>query len=341
MSGRPSQEPTEPATPRRLQRAQEEGRIAYSARVSATLHLLAVCVLFAVLVQGAALGLARFATRCFSLQASWESALGEAALVFWSVAWPFLALGFAVALASGLAQTGLRVNWSRLRPRPENLSWRRGLGRVFSRRAWADLAWGLPFLLLFLGLAPALVWWHRDEVLGLAGGPMATGLGAAGSLFGSLLWVQFGLVAAFGAVDVWLTLRRHRRELMMTRKEVADEHRREEGDPRLKSERRSVFERWIHQTPEQRVIQEAKVLIVNPEHVAVAVGVDEARSPVILARAQGAPVARYKELARRAGVPVVRDARLARALYRLSEEQEIPLELLEALAVVFVTLGIE
>jgi len=40
-------------------------------------------------------------------------------------------------------------------------------------------------------------------------------------------------------------------------------------------------------------------------------------------------------------VPVVRDARLARALYALQEEQEIPMELLEALAMVFVTLGIE
>jgi len=341
MTGRPGQEPTEPATPRRRQRAWEEGQVAYSQRVSATLRLLALCVLFAVLVQGAALGLAGFTVRCLSLQVPWELALAEAALVFWRTAWPFLALGFGVAMASGLAQTGLRVNWGRLRPRPENLSWRRGFERVFSRRAWADLAWGLPFLMLFLGLAPALAWWHREDVLGLARGPLPGGLADAGALFGRLLWVQFALVAIFGALDVWLTLRRHRRELMMTRKEVEDEHRKEEGDPRLKSERRSVFERWIHQTPERRIIQEAKVLIVNPEHVAVAVGVDEARAPVILARAQGAPVARYKELARRAGVPVIRDAHLARALYRLQEEQEIPLELLEALAVVFVTLGIE
>lgn len=341
MTGRPGQEPTEPATPRKRRRAREQGHVAYSARVSATLHLLALCVGLAALVQGAALGLAGFAARCLRLEVPWDTALVEALWVFFRITWPFLALGFAIALASGLAQTGLHLNWSRLRPRPENLSWRQGLGRVFSRRAWSRLAWGLPFLVLFLGLAPALLWWRRAEVLGLAGGGVTDRLADAGGLFGRLLWAQFALVAAFGLADVILTIRRHRRELMMTRKEVEDEFRREEGDPRLKSERRAIFERQLAATPERRIIQEAKVLIVNPEHVAVAVGVDETRSPVILARAHGAPVARYKELARRAGVPVVRDARLARALYALQEEQELPMELLEALAMVFVTLGIE
>ncbi|PKN26995.1 MAG: hypothetical protein CVU65_03885 [Deltaproteobacteria bacterium HGW-Deltaproteobacteria-22] len=341
MTDRPGQEPTEPATPKRQKQAWEQGQIAYSRKLSPTLHFLAVCVFLAVLLEGAALALARFAARCFSLQPAWDEAMAEAAMVFVRVTWPFLALGFSVALFSGLAQAGLRFNWLRLRPRLENLSWRRGLQKVFSVQAWVELAWSLPFLVVFFVLVPGLVWLHRDEVFALARGPLPGSLASAGELFGRLLWMQFGLILIFGALDLVLVIRRHRRQLMMTRKEVEDEYKKDEGDPRLKAERRSIFERMLQRSPEQRIIAEAKVLIVNPEHLAVAVGVDETRSPVILARGEGTGATRYKELARRAGVPIVRDARLARALYQLQEEQEIPLELLEALAVVFVTLGLD
>jgi len=341
MSERPGQEPTEPATPKRRKQAWEQGQIAYSRKLAPTLHFLAMCVFFAVLVEASALALARFAARCFSLRVAWDQALFEAAAVFWGVTWPFLALGFVVALLAGFSQAGIRFNWLRLRPKLENLSWRRGLENVFSLRAWGELAWSLPFLLAFFVLVPALVWLHRDRVFGWVGGPLPDSLASAGDLFGRLLWMQFGLILALGALDLVRTIRRHRKQTMMTRKEVEDEYKREEGDPRLKSERRSLFERLLHQNPEQRIIAEAKVLIVNPEHLAVAVGVDETRSPLILARGQGPGAQRYKELARKAGVPVVRDARLARALYKLQEDQEIPLELLEALAVVFVTLGLD
>jgi flagellar biosynthetic protein FlhB len=341
MTERPGQEPTEPATPKRERQAWEQGQIPYSRKLSPTLHFFTFCVFFAVLVEASALALARFAARCFQLQPAWDKALPEAAGVFWRVSWPFLALGFVVALFSGLAQSGVRFNWLRLRPKLENLSWRRGLRNVFSRRALVDLGWSLPFLIVFFGLVPGLVWWHRDEVFALAQGPLSGSLKGAGDLLVRLLWMQFGLILTFGALDLALSIRRHRRQLMMTRKEVEDEYRREEGDPRLKSERRSIFERWLHQNPERRIMEEAKVLIVNPEHLAVAVGIDETRSPVILARGEGAGAARFKELARKAGVPIVRDARLARALHRLQEDQDIPLELLEALAVVFVTLGLD
>ncbi len=341
MAQHSGQEPTEPATPKRKKQAWEQGQIAYSRKLAPTLHFFAMCLFLAVLLEAAALSLARFAARCFSLEPAWDKALYEAAGVFWSVTWPFLALGFVVALFSGLSQSGIQFNWLRLRPNLQNLSWRRGLENVFSRQAWAELAWSLPFLLGFFVLVPGLVWLHRDRVFGLTGGPPSVSLADAGGLFSRLLWMQFGLILAFGALDLVLTIRRHRRQTMMTRKEVEDEYKREEGDPRLKSERRSIHERLLHQSPEQRIIAEAKVLIVNPEHLAVAIGVDETRSPVIVARGEGQGAARYKELARKAGVPIVRDARLARALYRLQEEEEIPLELLEALAVVFVTLGLD
>ena len=341
MAQHSGQEPTEPATPKRQKQAWEQGQIAYSRKLAPTLHFLAVTVFFGVLVEASALALSRFAARCFSLQVAWDLALFDAAGVFWGATWPFLALGFVVALFSGLSQSGIRFNWLRLRPKLENLSWRRGLQNVFSRRAWVELAWSLPFLLVFFGLVPGLVWLHRDRVFGLVRGPLTGSLASVGDLFGQLLWMQFGLILAFCALDLVLTIRRHRRQTMMTRKEVEDEYKREEGDPRLKSERRSIQERLLQQSPEQRIIAEAKVLIVNPEHLAVAIGVDETRSPVIIARGQGTGAARYKEVARKAGVPIVRDARLARALYQLQEEQEIPLELLDALAVVFVTLGLD
>ena len=122
---------------------------------------------------------------------------------------------------------------------------------------------------------------------------------------------------------------------MMTREEVARERRDDEGDPRLKLERRGLHRALAAAAPLRR----ATCLVVNPTHVAVALhharGAEDA--PLVVAKGIGEAAARLRGEARRAGVPIVHDVTLARALFRLAEVgDEIPEELYEAAAAILV-----
>jgi type III secretion protein U len=142
-------------------------------------------------------------------------------------------------------------------------------------------------------------------------------------------------LAVCGVFDLLVARRRLRRQLRMTREEVARERRDDEGDPRHKAERRRLHRAVLAAGPVCR----AACVIVNPTRIAVALehtrGSDDA--PIVLAKGIGDAAARLRAQARRAGVPIVRDVALARALYRLAEVGDaIPEELYDAAAAVLV-----
>lgn len=123
----------------------------------------------------------------------------------------------------------------------------------------------------------------------------------------------------------------------MSREEVARERRDDDGEPRMKLERRRLHRALAAAVPLRR----ATCLVVNPTHVAVALhhrdGADDA--PTVIAKAMGEAAARLRAEARRTGVPVVEDVGLARALFRLAEiGDEIPEELYDAAAAILVHL---
>ncbi len=117
----------------------------------------------------------------------------------------------------------------------------------------------------------------------------------------------------------------------MTRSELERDQREDEGDPRLRSERRRIHASLA------RSGARAACVVVNPTHLAVALshraGADD--PPFVLAKASGARAASLRREARRLGVPVIHDRPLARALFRLADVGEaIPEELYEATAAV-------
>jgi type III secretion system FlhB-like substrate exporter len=121
--------------------------------------------------------------------------------------------------------------------------------------------------------------------------------------------------------------------MMMTREEVKREHKEAEGDPKHRSER----QRLHRELSEQRLVDDvrkADFVVVNPEHIAVAVRYDRDAdaAPTVVAKGERLLAERIKEVAREAGVPIYRDVALARALNELPEGDEIPEALYEAVA---------
>jgi len=290
----------------------------------------------------AAFGPATAATLALALRQGLAAAAGpgveplgavrSALLVAGEAAAPACVAAFAATTIAGAIQAGGVLSLDAVFPKLERLAPGTGLRRLLSpaqgMRVGAAVAKTAVTLLLAwrslaaaaasVAQAPRL---HPRALLALVGRPL---------LELALQLAALGLV--FGLLDLLLLRRRFRRSLMMTWDEVQRELREEEGDPQRRAELRRLHRALASAGPVSR----AAVVVVNPTHVAVALGhrADGDEPPVVLAKGLGDVAGRIRALARRAGVPVVRDVALARALFRLAEVgEEIPEELYQAAAV--------
>ena len=168
----------------------------------------------------------------------------------------------------------------------------------------------------------------------LAGAPIPRLVGAMGAVSAAQLAERVALVAlALGAADYLMVRRRHLARQRMTREEVKREYKESEGDPSHRAERQRLHRELM----EQRMVAEvrkADFVVVNPDHIAVALRYDRdgEAAPVVVARGERLLAERIKQVAREAGVPIFRDVTLARSLRDLPEGAEIPAALYEAVA---------
>jgi flagellar biosynthesis protein FlhB len=141
------------------------------------------------------------------------------------------------------------------------------------------------------------------------------------------------LAAGFGVTDYFLQKHWWLHELKMTIREVRDEFRDSEGDPVLKGLRKQMYQEIVFQNVSERVSR-SRLVIVNPTRYAVAIEYDERWSgaPRIVAKGYLHSAARIRSVARESGIPVLRHPPLARRLYELAIDQEIPEDLFKAVA---------
>ncbi len=147
---------------------------------------------------------------------------------------------------------------------------------------------------------------------------------------------MFGLLAgqaAIAALDVVLGRLKHARGLRMSRQDMQDEQRESDGNPQVKAR----IKQLRRQRARRRVmaaVPKATVVITNPTHYAVALAYDKAGggAPRVVAKGMDEVAARIREVAAEHRVPLVANPPLARALYPLVVDAEIPTEHFKAVA---------
>jgi len=125
----------------------------------------------------------------------------------------------------------------------------------------------------------------------------------------------------------------HERDLKMTKQEVKDEHKQQEGDPKVKSRIRAI-QREMSMRRMMESVPGATVVITNPTHLAVALSFERAMpAPKVVAKGAGHIAEKIKALAKENGVPIIEEKPLARALFKNVEiDQYIPADLYHAVA---------
>ncbi len=312
-------ERTEQPTALRLREARREGLVARSRDLTAAVTTIAGAVLVVVLAGPMLTELTRMMSKL--LAGSGSLSVGPAAVKdILTDAGPVLALAALLAaglvVAAGLAnlvQVGWHVTTEPMRLDLARISLPGGLRRMFSLRSVVRALLAVAKIaaiavVAYVVIVPAVKAVVMSGVSGRWGGAAA----AAKSL---ALWAGAAL-AGLAAVDYLYQRWQHRQDLKMTRREALEELKRTQGDPQLRSRRRTI----------QRKAS-ASVLGVGPGGATVviaakaglAVGVRYAGTmsvPQVVSRANGRRAKDMRDIADREGVPIVEHDLLANELYK-------------------------
>lgn len=333
---------TEEPTPRRLQRARDEGDSGVSSAFAQALS-------FAVaLVAAPAVLTALASSSAATLRATFTHLpdgvpAGDA--IARSVAAPVLAYTVPLSLAVGLVgaaatvlQTGAVVSFRRISPRPDRLDVVAGLGRLLtSQRAFAVArAVIAATLVAWISLRETTA--HLSDIVAVTGRPtMVAPLTKA-------LLVRIGqstaaVLLVMGALDLMVSRRAWRMRLRMTRAEVERDQKESSGDPEMRAQRQRAYAH-LTEAATTHDLKTATVVIVSGPGAqlvtaACALRYDENEpdaAPVVVATGQGDAGHEIVRAARAYNVPLVEDRALAAALVVLERSRPIPEEHFEAVA---------
>jgi flagellar biosynthesis protein FlhB len=332
----------EPATPFKLEKAHERGSIVRSAEVNFAVALVAcvACVegLGSRTMAQAGLLIGQALRQASSGDLTLSSALArmghdgtQAALLvapILFVVWVSVSLAGAFQAGGVFTAAPLVPDFSRINPAA-------GIQRLFSLRSLNEL-WRSVAKIAVIALA-MMLWTslHLGELLGLSSRTARATVLSGLHLVGSALTLLAAVVVAFALLDWSLNRREFMRKMRMSKREIKDERKERDGDPRIKSRLRELRIEWLRKTRQLSQVRNADVLLTNPTHYAVALEYrhGEMAAPMITARGAGELAQRMRLQARRNDVPVVEKPSLARALFALSEAQVlVPQEHFEEVA---------
>ncbi|PCR93882.1 flagellar biosynthesis protein FlhB [Pseudomonas sp. FW215-R2] len=225
-----------------------------------------------------------------------------------------------IALGGWLFAAGsLAPKFSRMNPGA-------GLKRMFSMKSVIELLKALAKFLIILAVALVVLSGDVDDLLRIAHEPLDRAIIHSLQLVGwSTLWMACGLII-IAAVDVPVQLWESIKKLKMTKQEVRDEHKDQEGRPEVKQRIRQV-QREMSQRRMMAAIPDADVVITNPTHYAVALKYDSEKggAPMLLAKGSDFLALKIREIAVANNVMLLESPALARSIYYSTElEEEIP-----------------
>ena len=335
------QEKTEQATPKRREDARRKGQVARSSELSSIailatgllalsglgpymLDQLGVFMIDA-LTNGVKVEIN--STNLYLHTGSWV--LGYARIIV-----PIVALLVVAALAVNYAQVGLLFTLQPLTPKAERISPFSGIKRIFSSKGLVELAKSL----FKIGAVVYVTYLTISADINNLVSYMDMGVGQIFTLSGDIiLTLAFRIILLLlimAILDYSFQRWDYEKNLRMTRQEVREEVKQQEGDPMVRSRVRNL-QREMSQQRMMDDVMTADVVVTNPTHVAVALKYDMENmpAPLVVAKGQRLVAQRIKEVARDAGIPLVENKPLARALFKVVQiGDEIPEDLFKAVA---------
>jgi flagellar biosynthetic protein FlhB len=331
---------TEEATPRRLQKAREEGQVASSRELTMALQFAAAVVLLGIYSGKVVQGVIETSRGLFQQSFRRELGVGElqslAAAVLRDGMFFVFPLGLtlvAIGLLMHLSQTGFVLSTKKLAPdinRLNPLAKLRDLpGENLTQTFKAVVLLPLFGLVLWQIVSSRL-----ETFLSLAAMTASAGTLAVSHAVLDLLIKAAVCLVALGLFDLYRQRSRLSAKLKMTKEEVRREHKDLEGDPHIKARLRRLRREMMRRRM-MSAVPKATVVITNPTHYAVALRYEPhgSAAPVVVAKGLDLIALRIRAIAEEHGIAIVENPPLARTLYRSAEiGTEIPEDLYRTVA---------
>jgi flagellar biosynthetic protein FlhB len=334
-------EKTEPASPRRLEKAHEEGQVARS-RELVTFVMLAVGI--SALwgtgeMMGGHFGSAMRNGLQFERASAFDAShmLGQAGTTVvhaLQAVIPLLALMLVAALVAPMLLGGWLFSGKSMAPKFSKLNPVAGIGRMFSTESLAELVKTIVKSLLIGGIAWHVLSGKLPAMMGLLAEPVNSALPHTLRLVLVCCALIIASLLLVVLIDVPYQLWSHAHKLRMSREDLRQEQKESDGDPQVKAQIR----RQQQQMAKRRMMAEvpkADIIVTNPTHYAVALKYldKEMRAPRVVAKGTDLVALRIRAMAQENNIPVLEAPPLTRALYRHTRlGEEIPMALYAAVA---------
>ncbi|OAA83234.1 fused FliR family export protein/FlhB family type III secretion system protein [Clostridium ljungdahlii] len=331
---------TEEATPKKKSDSRKKGQIARSKEIGLTMTLLASTLVIAVLggYVGTSLGstMVAFLNDYINTSLNYSSVnkilfitIWRIAIVFLPIAVPILAIG---VLANMLQTRGL-ITFETLKPDFSKLNPINGFKRMFSARSVMELLKDTAIVSIVGYVGYKFIKDNYMYILNLGQLDSRAVARAIGSLAVGIFFRITLIMLIIAILDYMFQRYQYNKDLRMSKQEIKEEFKQDEGDPQIKSKRRQK-QRELAMRRMMQEVPKATVVVTNPTHVAVALKYEDGQNaPVLVAKGLDAVALKIKEIAKDNDVPIIENRPLARLIYKEVEiDMEIPAEMYQAVA---------
>ncbi len=332
---------TEKPTPKRIADAREQGQVAKSQDFNGAIVLTAATGAMAFVgpyTFSTLYGMMRYTFSHLSAKpltmAAFNAMLSDAVVALIWLLMPFLLAVMVMGALSNLVQVRPLVAWKALQPKLDKINPVNGFKRMWSMRAVVEVVKALVKMAVIGACGYNIIQKHMPELMGLGMMEMPLAWHFVFSVLSEIALWSCALFFVMGLLDWRYQAYELEKQLRMTRQEVKDERKNQEGDPMIKSRIRQMGVQ-ISRNKQLASVPTADVVITNPTHFAIALKYDPdiAPAPVVVAKGKDHFALKIKEVAREHNIPMVENKPLARALYPVVEpDAMIPPDLFVAVA---------
>lgn len=326
MSEENKDDKTEAPSSRRIEKAREEGDIPRSRELTSMLLLLTGLLALSLTLPMSWQGMLHI------VRYSWQFDLSQVNAHQWGAysaemipisLWLFLPFGLSlwvVAIIANIIIGGINLSPKALQVKFSRLNPLSGMKKFCSAQTGAELLKSLLKACIVISILLTVLWLKQREILGLIHQPLQIALkeGTYG-LVKLWLWVVMGMMPMV-AFDLFWQLYSYHKKLRMSRQEIRDEHKQQEGDPHLKGRIRQQMRAAARQRMMANVPR-ADVILTNPTHFAIALLYQEGKmlAPQVVAKGRGQVAEKIRALGNSHHIPTLEAPPLARALWRHTE----------------------
>jgi flagellar biosynthesis protein FliR/FlhB len=336
-----SEDKTEEATSKKKSDARKKGQVARSKEVNLSFTLLATTLVL--LTLGTYIGtslkgtLNMFLTNYLIKDINYNDVKNLTLVVLWRIAiivLPIVVPIMIFGIIGNFVQVGFMLVGEPIKPKLSKLNPLSGLKRMFSFRTFVETIKDLLIVGVLGYTGYSFVRDNYTTILQISN----LRIGAIPAAFGKLVMSIFTKVTIIMVIialaDYIYQKLQYNKELKMTKQEIKEEYKQQEGDPQIKSkirqrQREMASKRMMHAVPD------ATVVVTNPTHIACALRYEDGKdsAPILLAKGADNVAIKIKEVAKENNVPIIENKALARMIYAQVElDSEVPNDMYQAIA---------